>query len=62
LAIRLSPDSQLVERKLSLSDKRTRQAAVTQALEEFIARGEKRAFLLELMGKLEWEAGYDYKR
>ena len=35
-------------------------AAVTQALREFIARRRQKG-ILELAGKLEWDAGYDYK-
>ena len=34
---------------------------MTLALEEFIARRRQRG-LLELMGKLEWDPGYDYKQ
>ena len=45
---------------LEVSGERTKKAAVTRALEEFIARrGQKR--LLELMGKLEWDTSFDYK-
>jgi hypothetical protein len=39
---------------------RTKKAAVTKALQEFIAR-RKQKRLLELMGKLEWDQSYDYK-
>jgi hypothetical protein len=39
---------------------RTKKAAVTRALEEYIAR-RKQKHLLELMGKLEWDESYDYK-
>jgi hypothetical protein len=35
-------------------------AAVTKALEEFIAR-RKQKRLLDLMGKLEWDEFFDYK-
>ena len=43
-----------------VSGERTKKAAVTRALEEFIARrGQKR--LVELMGKLEWDTSFDYK-
>ena len=43
-----------------MSGERTKKAAVTRALEEFIARrGQKR--LVELMGKLEWDTSFDYK-
>jgi len=39
---------------------RTKKAAVTRALEEFIAR-RKQKHLLDLMGKLEWDTDFDYK-
>jgi len=39
---------------------RTKKAAVTKAFEEFIARRQQKR-LLELMGKLEWDEGLDYK-
>jgi len=45
---------------LRLSGARTKKAAVTRALEEFIARRRQKG-LLALMGKLEWTADYDYK-
>jgi hypothetical protein len=35
-------------------------AAVTQALEEYIARRKQKHFL-DLMGKLEWDPSFDYK-
>jgi hypothetical protein len=57
---RLSLDSKLVDAALEVSGEPTRQAAVTRALEEFIAR-RCNPRLLELMGKLEWDTGYDYK-
>jgi hypothetical protein len=56
----LSIDPNLIERVLELSGERTKKAAVTKALQEFIARRcQKR--LLDLMGKLEWDSSYDYK-
>jgi hypothetical protein len=36
-------------------------SAVTKALQEFIARRRQRA-MLDLAGKLEWDAGFDYKK
>ncbi len=60
MATNLSIDPALIERALEVSGERTKKAAVTLALEEFIARRRQRG-LLELMGKLEWDAGYDYK-
>jgi Arc/MetJ family transcription regulator len=61
MATNLSIDPALLERALEVSGERTKKAAVTLALEEFIARRRQRN-LLELMGKLEWDAGYDFKR
>jgi hypothetical protein len=61
MATNLSIDPKLIDRALELSGERTKKAAVTRALEEFIARRKQRA-LLELMGKLEWDTSYDYKK
>ena len=60
MATNLSIDPKLIERTLKVSGERTKKAAVTKALEEFIAL-RKRKELLELMGKLEWDNSYDYK-
>jgi hypothetical protein len=60
MATNLSIEPELIERALALSGARTKKAAVTLALEEFIARRRQRG-LLELMGKLEWDSGFDYK-
>jgi hypothetical protein len=60
MATNLSLDPKLLDRALEVSGERTKKAAVTRALEEFISRrGQKR--LLELMGKLEWDEAFDYK-
>jgi Arc/MetJ family transcription regulator len=56
----LSVDPDLLDRALALSGERTKKAAVTEALQEFIARRQQRR-LLELMGALEWDEGFDYK-
>jgi Bacterial antitoxin of type II TA system, VapB len=61
MATNLSLDPQLLDRALELSGERTKKAAVTRALEEFIARREQRG-LLELMGKLDWDESFDYKK
>jgi Arc/MetJ family transcription regulator len=57
---RVAIDADLLERALEVSGERTRKAAVTKALEEFIARSRQKR-LLELMGKLEWDEDFDYK-
>jgi putative antitoxin of VapBC-like toxin-antitoxin system len=61
MATNLSIDPKLIERVLEVSGERTKKAAVTRALEEFIARHQHRK-LLELMGKLEWDRSCDYKK
>jgi hypothetical protein len=60
MATNLSLDPALIERPLEVSGEKTKKAAVTKALEEFIAR-RKQKRLLDLMGKLEWDESFDYK-
>jgi len=60
MATHLAIDPALLERALEVGGERTKRAAVTKALEEFIARRQQRR-LLELMGKLEWDTSFDYK-
>jgi Arc/MetJ family transcription regulator len=60
MATNLSIDPDLLERALEVSGERTKKAAVTKALQEFIARRRQKR-LLELIGKLEWDDSYDYK-
>ena len=61
MATNLALDPKLIERAVKLSGEKTKKAAVTRALEEFIARrGQRR--LIDLMGKLEWDKSSDYKR
>jgi hypothetical protein len=60
MAANLWIDPKLIERAFEVSGERTKKAAVTKALEEFIARREQK-HLLDLMGKPEWAPGYDYK-
>jgi hypothetical protein len=60
MATNLDIDPKLVERALAVSGERTKKAAVTRALQEFIARrGQKR--LVALMGQLDWDDSFDYK-
>ena len=54
----ISPD--LLERAVELSEKKTKTAAVTLALQEFIARREQ-SRLIELFGSLDWDPTFDYK-
>ena len=60
MATNLALDPELLERALAASGEKTKKAAVTKALEEFIARREQKR-LTELFGQLEWDPDYDYK-
>jgi hypothetical protein len=60
MATNLSIDPDLLDRALAISGERTKKAAVTKALQEFIARRQQKR-LLELIGKLEWDECFDYK-
>lgn len=61
MATNLSIDPELIDQALKVSGERTKAAAVTMALQEFIARRRQKR-VLDLMGKLEWDAGFDYKK
>jgi len=60
MATNLSLDPKLIEQAVKVSGERTKKAAVTRALEEFIAR-RRQKHLLDLMGRLEWDTDFDYK-
>ena len=60
MATNLSMDPKLLELAVKVGGERTKKAAVTRALEEYVARRRQKN-LAELMGKLEWVEAYDYK-
>ena len=60
MATNLSLDPDLIDRAVEVSGERTKKAAVTRSLEEFIARRSQKR-LVDLMGKLEWDKSFDYK-
>ena len=60
MATNLAIDPKLIEEALEVSGEKTKRAAVTRALEEFVARRRQKR-LLDLLGKLEWDSNYDYK-
>ena len=60
MATNLAISPELLERAVELSGTKTKTAAVTLALREFIARREQRQ-LLDLFGTLEWDPTFDYK-
>lgn len=56
----LALDPNLLDRALKVSGQKTKKAAVTLALEEFIAKRAQKN-MLDLMGKLEWDDSFDHK-
>ena len=60
MATNLAIDPDLLNRALAVSGERTMKAAVTRALQEFIARREQRR-VADLLGKLTWDDAFDYK-
>ncbi len=60
MATNLAIDPDLLERALRVSGERTKKAAVTRALQEFIARREQQR-IADLLGTLDWDESFDYK-
>jgi Arc/MetJ family transcription regulator len=60
MATNLDIDPRLLEQAVKVSGERTKTAAVTRALREYVARHEQRRFV-ELFGALDWDPAYDYK-
>ena len=60
MATNLAIDPDLLDRAVLVSGEKTKKAAVTKALQEFIARREQRR-VIELIGALDWDESFDYK-
>jgi Arc/MetJ family transcription regulator len=60
MATNLALDQDLLDRAFKVSGEPTKKAAVTRALQEFIARREQRR-IADLFGKLEWDPSFNYK-
>jgi hypothetical protein len=60
MATNLDIDPRLLERAVELGGEKTKTAAVTRALEEYVARRAQKR-MLDLFGSLEWDDAYDYK-
>jgi len=60
MATNLAIDPDLLDKALEVSGERTKKAAVTKALQEFIARRQQRR-VLDLVGKLDWDNSFNYK-
>jgi hypothetical protein len=60
MSTNLALDPELLDLALEVSGEKTKKAAVTKALQEFIARRQQRR-LVELFDSLDWDPGFDYK-
>ncbi len=61
MATNLAIDDKLIIEAQSIGGKKTKKAAVTEALEEYIQR-RKQLKLIPLFGKIEYDPKYDYKK
>jgi Bacterial antitoxin of type II TA system, VapB len=60
MATSVAINTDLLQLAFQVSGQRTKKAAVTLALQEFIVRRQQKP-VLDLMGKLEWDVSYDPK-
>lgn len=60
MVINLALDPDLLDRVVAVSGQSTKEAAVTLALQEFIAKREQ-SRVAELFGTLTWDDSYDHK-
>lgn len=61
MATNLQLDDKLIKQAVVLGCHRTKRAAVTQALADYI-RNLQQAEILDLFGKVDFNKGYNYKR
>jgi Arc/MetJ family transcription regulator len=60
MATNLAIDDRLIEEARRIGEHRTKKAAVTAALEEYVQR-RKQAQILDVFGTIEYRADYDHK-
>ena len=60
MATNLAIDDRLIEEARKVGGHRTKKAAVTEALEEYVQR-RRQMKILRLFGQVEYDPGYDYK-
>jgi Arc/MetJ family transcription regulator len=60
MATNLALDDNLIEEVVKLGGFKSKRAAVTQALQEYIQR-HKQAEILQLFGTIDYEADYDHR-
>jgi hypothetical protein len=61
MATNLQLDDRLIKQAVALGNHRTKKAAVTQALTDYI-RHLQQERILEVFGKVDFDTKYDYKR
>jgi Arc/MetJ family transcription regulator len=61
MATNLQLDDRLIKQAVALGNHRTKKAAVTQALTDYI-RHLQQERILEVFGKVDLDSKYDYKR
>ena len=57
----LAIDDKLIEEAVEIGNHKTKKAAVTEALQEYILK-RKQMMVREVLGKIEYDAGYNYKK
>ena len=60
MATNLDLDPALVDEAVAIGGRRTKKEAVTEALQEYIAR-RRQARMVKLFGTVEYDPKYDYK-
>ena len=61
MATNLDLDPALIEEAVAVGGRRTKKEAVTEALQEYIAR-RRQARMVGLFGTVEYDPKYDYKK
>jgi len=61
MATNLALDDKLINEVQRIGKHKTKKAAVTDALKEYIQR-RKQKKILALFGSVDWDPGYDYKK
>ncbi len=61
MATNLDIDQTLLKEAVSVGRHRSKKAAVTEALREYVAR-HKQQRIVEVFGTVEYSRGYDYRR
>lgn len=61
MATNLALDDKLINEAQRIGKHKTKKAAVTDALKEYIQRRKQRK-ILALFGTVDWDPGYDYKK